>query len=40
MRMGVAPAQKVDCSKEDPDQTVDRLIQFLKIVKYKPNYDP
>ncbi len=38
--MCVGIPQKVDCSKEDPDSTVDRLIQFLKIVKYKPNYDP
>uniref|UniRef100_A0A7S0WQ24 IFT81 calponin homology domain-containing protein n=1 Tax=Chlamydomonas leiostraca TaxID=1034604 RepID=A0A7S0WQ24_9CHLO len=32
--------QKVDISKEDPDNTVDRLVNFLKIIKYKPNYDP
>ena len=29
-------AQKIDVSKEDPDQTADRLVQFLKMVKYKP----
>lgn len=28
--------QKIDVSKEDPDQTAERLVQFLKIVKYKP----
>ncbi|EFJ53072.1 hypothetical protein VOLCADRAFT_78702 [Volvox carteri f. nagariensis] len=28
--------QKVDVSKEVPDQTADRLINFLKIVKYRP----
>lgn len=28
--------QKVDVSKEEPDYTADRLVQFLKIVKYKP----
>ena len=31
-----ACAQKIDVSKEDPDHTADRLVQFLKIVKYKP----
>lgn len=31
---------KVDISKEDADITVDRLANFLKIIKYKPNYDP
>jgi len=31
--------QKVDVSKEDLDATVDRLANFLKIIKYKPNYD-
>lgn len=31
--------QKVDVSKEDPDQTVERLANFLRIIKYKPNYD-
>jgi hypothetical protein len=30
----------VDVAKEDPDQTVDRLVSFLKIVKYKFNYEP
>ncbi len=35
----LAPMQRIDVSKEDPDQTVDRLISFLKIIKYKPNYD-
>lgn len=29
-------AQKVDVSKEVPDQTADRLINFLKIIKYRP----
>ncbi|KAG2490551.1 hypothetical protein HYH03_010945 [Edaphochlamys debaryana] len=29
--------QKVDVSKEVPDQTADRLIGFLKIIKYKPS---
>eukprot|EP00798_Chlamydomonas_sp_ICE-L_P015561 gene15561-21655_t len=33
-------SQKIDISKEDPDQTVDRLISFLKMVKYKPTLDP
>ncbi|KAG1672417.1 hypothetical protein FOA52_013202 [Chlamydomonas sp. UWO 241] len=28
--------QHINVSKEDPDQTADRLIKFLKIVKYKP----
>mmetsp|Transcript_19160 Transcript_19160/g.53649 ORF Transcript_19160/g.53649 Transcript_19160/m.53649 type:complete len:674 (-) Transcript_19160:217-2238(-) len=32
--------QKVDVSREDPDAMVDRLTNFLKIIKYKPNYDP
>ncbi|KAJ9520183.1 hypothetical protein QJQ45_030110 [Haematococcus lacustris] len=32
--------QKHDVSKEDPDQTVERLVNFLKIIKYKPNYEP
>ena len=32
--------QKIDVSKEEPDQTADRLIIFLKIVKYKPTLDP
>ena len=31
-----ACAQKIDVSKEDPGHTADRLVQFLKIVKYKP----
>lgn len=35
----LVPMQRIDVSKEDPDQTVDRLISFLKIIKYKPNYD-
>jgi len=29
-------SQKIDVSKEEPEQTADRLVQFLKIVKYKP----
>lgn len=29
--------QKVDVAKEVPDQTADRLIGFLKIIKYRPN---
>ncbi|GFR42598.1 hypothetical protein Agub_g3529 [Astrephomene gubernaculifera] len=29
--------QKVDITKETPDQTADRLIGFLKIIKYRPN---
>lgn len=29
--------QKVDVTKETPDQTADRLIGFLKIIKYKPS---
>jgi hypothetical protein len=33
-------AQKVDVSREDPDTMVDRMTNFLKIIKYKPNYDP
>ncbi|KAJ9520358.1 hypothetical protein QJQ45_030297 [Haematococcus lacustris] len=32
--------QKHDVSKEDTDQTVERLVNFLKIIKYKPNYEP
>lgn len=32
-------AQKTDVSREEPDQTADRLITFLKIVKYKPTMD-
>jgi hypothetical protein len=28
--------QKIDVSKEDPDQMADRLVKFLKMVKYKP----
>uniref|UniRef100_A0A7R9YTN5 IFT81 calponin homology domain-containing protein n=1 Tax=Chlamydomonas euryale TaxID=1486919 RepID=A0A7R9YTN5_9CHLO len=28
--------QHINVSKEDPDQTADRLVKFLKIVKYKP----
>ncbi|KAF5832625.1 hypothetical protein DUNSADRAFT_11442 [Dunaliella salina] len=32
--------QKVDVSREDPDAMVERLTNFLKIIKYKPNYDP
>lgn len=28
--------KKIDISKEDPDQMADRLVKFLKIVKYKP----
>lgn len=35
-----AHTQKVDVANEDPDQTVERLANFLKIIKYKPNYDP
>lgn len=30
------PVQKVDITKEEPDAMADRLIKFLKIVKYKP----
>lgn len=32
--------QKVDVTKEHPDQTAERLLFFLKIVKYKPTMDP
>jgi hypothetical protein len=34
---GPCHPQKVDVSKEVPDQTADRLISFLKIIKYRPN---
>ncbi|GAX78455.1 hypothetical protein CEUSTIGMA_g5895.t1 [Chlamydomonas eustigma] len=33
----ISPKQKkIDISKEDADATADRLLRFLKIVKYKP----
>jgi hypothetical protein len=36
IELGNPPPQHINVSKEDPDQTADRLIKFLKIVKYKP----
>mmetsp|Transcript_9266 Transcript_9266/g.19811 ORF Transcript_9266/g.19811 Transcript_9266/m.19811 type:complete len:706 (+) Transcript_9266:158-2275(+) len=34
--------QNIDVENEEPDQTADRLMSFLKIVKYKPptSFDP
>jgi hypothetical protein len=32
--------QTTDLSKEAQEQTAGRLLEFLKIIKYKPTSDP